>query len=112
MLYLGRIVELGPTSELLRRPAHPYTQALRSAVPELDMAAQTTRIVVPGIPADPVHPPPGCPFHPRCPLAVDVCRVEEPRLRPLASGHAVACHRAEDALARFGQVRAAEAAEL
>jgi oligopeptide/dipeptide ABC transporter ATP-binding protein len=112
VLYLGRIVELGPTSELLRRPAHPYTQALRSAVPELDMAAQTTRIVVPGIPADPVHPPPGCPFHPRCPLVVDVCRVEEPRLRPLASGHAVACHRAEDALAGFGRARAIEAAEL
>jgi peptide/nickel transport system ATP-binding protein len=111
VLYLGRIVELGPTAELLRRPAHPYTQALRTAVPELDMALQKKRIVLPGIPADPVHPPPGCPFHPRCPLAADVCRVEEPRLRELSSGHTVACHRAEEALAGFESVRAAKAVE-
>ena len=111
VLYLGRIVELGPTNELLQRPAHPYTQALRTAVPELDLGAQPARIVVPGIPADPVHPPPGCPFHPRCPLAVDLCRVEEPRLRTLVPGHAVACHRAEDALAGFEQARVPETAE-
>ena len=111
VLYLGRIVELGPTAELLLRPAHPYTQALRTAVPNLDMVAATNRVVVPGIPADPVHPPPGCPFHPRCPLAVDVCRVEEPRLRPLASGHTVACHRAEESLAGFERARATEAVE-
>jgi peptide/nickel transport system ATP-binding protein len=109
VMYAGRIVELGPTAELLVRPAHPYTQALRTAVPNLDMAAQANRIVVPGIPADPAHPPPGCPFHPRCPLAVDVCRVEEPRLRSLALGHTVACHRAEEALAGFERARAAEA---
>src|SRR5205085_1142157 len=101
VLYLGRIVELGPTSELLAHPAHPYTQALRTAVPELDLAAQRPRIVVPGIPADPANPPPGCPFHPRCPLAIDVCRVEMPPLRELRSGHVVACHRAEEALAQF-----------
>ncbi|MFN2627977.1 MAG: oligopeptide/dipeptide ABC transporter ATP-binding protein [Gaiellaceae bacterium] len=111
VLYLGRIVELGATHELLRRPAHPYTQALRTAVPELDLGAATARIVVPGIPADPVHPPPGCSFHPRCPLAVAVCRVEQPPLRTLVPGHAVACHRAEDALARFEQARVPRAAE-
>jgi peptide/nickel transport system ATP-binding protein len=111
VLYLGRIVELGPTAELLLRPAHPYTQALRTAVPNLDMVAPTNRIVVPGIPADPVHPPPGCPFHPRCPLAVDVCRIEEPRLRSLASGHTVACHRAEESVAGFERAHAAEAVE-
>src|SRR5439155_10358103 len=94
-----RIVEQGRTEEVLARPAHPYTHALRTAVPNLDMVATTNRIVVPGIPADPVHPPPGCPFHPRCPLAIDVCRVDEPRLRSLASGHTVACHRAEESLA-------------
>jgi peptide/nickel transport system ATP-binding protein len=108
VLYLGRVVEYGPTRELLRRPAHPYTQALRAAVPELDLAAQTKRLVVPGIPADPVNPPSGCSFHPRCPLAVDVCKVEEPPLRTLAGRHAVACHRAEDALAAFESERTGE----
>jgi oligopeptide/dipeptide ABC transporter ATP-binding protein len=97
VLYLGRVVEVGPTRGLLRRPLHPYTQALRSAVPELDPAAKTERLVVPGIPADHANPPPGCTFHPRCPLAIDVCRVEEPPLRTVA-GHEVACHRAEEAL--------------
>jgi oligopeptide/dipeptide ABC transporter ATP-binding protein len=111
VLYLGRIVELGPTAELLLRPAHPYTQALRKAVPDLDMAAQTNRIVLPGIPADPLHPPPGCPFHPRCPLAADICRVEEPPLHALASGHTVACHRAEESLADFERARAAGTVE-
>jgi oligopeptide/dipeptide ABC transporter ATP-binding protein len=111
VLYLGQIVELGPTRELLRRPAHPYTQALRSAVPDLDAATQPARIVVPGIPPDPVNPPSGCPFHPRCPLAVERCAAEPPSLRLLAAEHAVACHRAEDALAGFGRTGAPEGAE-
>ena len=96
VLYLGRVVELGPTRELLRRPLHPYTQALRAAVPRLN-AAPTERLVVPGIPADPVHRPTGCPFHPRCPLVIDVCRTDEPPLRTLAVRQ-VACHRAEETL--------------
>jgi len=71
VLYLGRVVESGPTGELLSVPAHPYTQALRSAVPEIDMAARRTRLVLPGEPPDAASPPPGCVFHPRCPLAID-----------------------------------------
>jgi oligopeptide/dipeptide ABC transporter ATP-binding protein len=101
VLYLGRIVEEGATRELLARPAHPYTQALRAAVPELDMTARTKRLVVPGIPADPANPPPGCPFHPRCPLAAAVCREREPPLREVRPGHRAACHFAEQALERF-----------
>jgi oligopeptide/dipeptide ABC transporter ATP-binding protein len=101
VLYLGRIVEEGATRELLARPAHPYTQALRTAVPELDMTTHGKRIVVPGIPANPADPPPGCSFHPRCPLAATVCREEEPPLREIRPGHRAACHFAEEALERF-----------
>ena len=66
VLYLGRVVESGATSELLSAPAHPYTQALRSAVPEIDAAARPARVVLPGDPPDASSPPPGCVFHPRC----------------------------------------------
>ena len=80
VLYLGRVVESGPTSELLGVPAQPYTQALRSAVPEMDMAARRSRLVLPGEPPDAASPPPGCVFHPRCPLAIDRCATEVPQL--------------------------------
>jgi peptide/nickel transport system ATP-binding protein len=99
VLYLGRIAESGPTGELLAAPAHPYTQALRSAVPEIDWTARRTRVVLPGEPPDAASPPPGCVFHPRCPLAVDRCRSEVPLLRPAGPGRLVACHRAEEVLA-------------
>jgi oligopeptide/dipeptide ABC transporter ATP-binding protein len=102
VLYLGRIVERGPTSQVLARPAHPYTVALRSAVPEIDLASRRPRIVLPGIVPDPANPPPGCPFHPRCPLAVERCRVEVPVLRRVRPGQDAACHRAEDVLAGGG----------
>ncbi|MDX6533981.1 MAG: peptide/nickel transport system ATP-binding protein [Gaiellales bacterium] len=96
VLYLGQIVEEGPAATLLRRPAHPYTQALRAAVPELDQrlpTPRTTRVD----PPDPADPPPGCRFHPRCPLAIERCRVERPVARQV-DGRNVACHRAEEAL--------------
>jgi oligopeptide/dipeptide ABC transporter ATP-binding protein len=99
VLYLGRVAERGPTSELLDAPAHPYTQALRSAVPEIDAAARRSRVVLPGEPPDATRPPPGCVFHPRCPLAIDRCRREVPVLRPVRPGRLAACHRAEDVLA-------------
>ena len=98
VLYLGRIVEHGPTEQILARPAHPYTLALRSAVPEIDLAARRSRIVLPGTVPDPANPPPGCPFHPRCPYAIDRCQTEVPMLRPV-DGRGVACHRAEEILA-------------
>jgi oligopeptide/dipeptide ABC transporter ATP-binding protein len=99
VLYLGRVVESGPTGELLSVPAHPYTQALRSAVPEIDMAARRTRLVLPGEPPDAASPPPGCVFHPRCPLAIDRCATEVPTLREVRPGREAACHRAEEVLA-------------
>ncbi len=103
VLYLGAIVEQGPTRLLLARPAHPYTQALRAAVPEVDLHRRRGRRVVPGVPPNPYDPPQACRFHPRCPLAIDVCRSEAPPLRELGDGRSVACHRAEEALATFSE---------
>jgi oligopeptide/dipeptide ABC transporter ATP-binding protein len=99
VLYLGRVAESGPTGELLATPAHPYTRALRSAVPEVRASARQTRIVLHGEPPDAALPPPGCVFHPRCPLAVGRCRTEVPQMRQVGPGRAVACHRAEEVLA-------------
>jgi oligopeptide/dipeptide ABC transporter ATP-binding protein len=99
VLYLGRLVETGPTRELLGSPAHPYTIALRSAVPEVGARERRRRrIAIHGEPPDPASPPPGCAFHPRCPAAIDVCRTTPPPLRPVRSGHMVACHRAEEVM--------------
>ena len=110
VLYLGRIVEHGPTEEILARPAHPYTLALRSAVPEIDLAARRSRIVLPGTVPDPANPPPGCPFHPRCPFANERSRAEVPELRAVGAGRTVACHRAEEILAGdIGQGSAGDA---
>jgi oligopeptide/dipeptide ABC transporter ATP-binding protein len=96
VMYLGRIVEEGPTEALLREPRHPYTVALLSAVPEPDPARQRSRIVLGGEPPSPSRPPPGCPFHPRCfhPLRSERCRAELPPLRPVGTT-AAACHYAE-----------------
>jgi oligopeptide/dipeptide ABC transporter ATP-binding protein len=99
VLYLGRIAESGPTAELLSSPAHPYTRALRSAVPQLAAAARTQRIELAGDPPDAARPPAGCVFHPRCPLAVDQCRTQAPELRTVGAGRMAACHRAEEVLA-------------
>ncbi len=98
VLYLGRVAESGPAGELLARPAHPYTLALRSAVPEIDAAARRSRIILPGDTPHAASPPPGCPFHPRCPLAIDVCRTTVPPLQAVAPGRQAACHRAGEVL--------------
>lgn len=96
VMYLGRIVEQGPTDQLLSDPRHPYTVALLSAVPEPDPAAQRNRIVLRGDLPSPSSPPPGCPFHTRCfhPMKNERCRVEVPVLRPVRLTLA-ACHYAE-----------------
>jgi oligopeptide/dipeptide ABC transporter ATP-binding protein len=105
VMYAGKIVERGTTRGLLGRPAHPYTVALRSAVPEIDLGSRRERIVLHGSIPDPASPPPGCRFHPRCPVAIDVCRTDEPPLREVG-GRAVACHRAEEVLRGDADVRA------
>ena len=93
VMYLGKVVELAGAKALLRAPKHPYTQALISAVPEVDPDTKRKRIVLRGDVPSPIHPPPGCCFHPRCPVAEPLrCAVEAPELRELAAQHVTACH--------------------
>jgi oligopeptide transport system ATP-binding protein len=92
IMYLGKIVELAESEEIYRNPRHPYTRALLSAVPNPDPSTRRQRLLLPGDVPSPIHPPPGCSFHPRCPYVEDRCRREEPKLVPGANQHAVACH--------------------
>ncbi len=90
VIYLGNTVELGERDAVFERPQHPYTQALLSATPVADPTAKRQRILLSGEPPSPFDPPPGCAFHPRCPLAFDRCSVEKPPLE-LKQGRDVAC---------------------
>ena len=92
VMYLGEIVEEAPTEALFERPLHPYTRALRASVPPPDPTVAWRPPVLPGDPPSPMSVPPGCRFHPRCPIAEARCRTEPPRLRTLGPGHRVACH--------------------
>ncbi len=94
VMYLGHIVETGETEPLFRRPQHPYTRVLLSALPSLDPDAPSRRQVLTGEPPTPINPPPGCPFAPRCPDVQDLCTREKPDLIPKGSdpAHYCACH--------------------
>lgn len=92
VMYLGKLVELADTTEIYRRPLHPYTQALLSAIPQPNPTLKRQRIVLKGDVPSPINPPAGCRFHTRCPIAMDICRHTEPMFRDVGSDHQVACH--------------------
>ncbi len=98
VMYLGRVVEIAPSADLFKAPVHPYTRMLLDAVPDLAMSGRPRKMVEGEIP-NPIDPPPGCAFHPRCPLAFDRCKTEVPksieRASNLVSSRAIACHAAE-----------------
>lgn len=95
VMYLGRIVEQAPVERLYRWPRHPYTQALLAAAPTPDPTRRQPRILLQGEPPSPLAPPPGCAFHPRCPLVIERCRAGAPPLRDLGGEHQVSCWLAE-----------------
>lgn len=92
VMYLGKIVEMGSCEEVLGNPLHPYTKALIEAIPEPDPKIRKREISIRGEIASPLNLLKGCRFHPRCPYAVDKCRVEEPNLKQIYTSHYVACH--------------------
>jgi len=96
VMYLGVMAEMGERNELYEHPLHPYTKALLSAVPVPDPKKDRARrrIILAGDVPSPINPPPGCRFHPRCPIAIELCSREVPEWREIAPGHWVACHKA------------------
>lgn len=95
ILYLGRMCEMGDLRDVYAKPLHPYTQALLAAVPVPDPKQRRKARMPEGEIPNPINPPSGCRFHPRCPFAQEVCSREEPKIRELLPGHQVACHFAE-----------------
>ncbi|MFN9335013.1 MAG: ABC transporter ATP-binding protein [Alphaproteobacteria bacterium] len=91
IMYLGRVVEEADTETVFRRPNHPYTRSLLDSVPRIENRKRAFSVVKGEIPS-PINPPPGCHFHPRCPLAMERCKVEVPKLREIAPGQRSACH--------------------
>lgn len=92
VMYVGKIVETADTEELYSHPAHPYTRALLSAVPIADPTKKMAALPLQGDFPSPIHLPSGCRFHTRCPIMVESCRAEEPKLMDVGKGHLVACH--------------------
>jgi len=95
VMYLGKIVEITSSEELFRKPLHPYTQALMSAIPIPDPELKRYRIILTGDVPSPVNPPSGCRFHPRCPVVMERCSWEEPQIREISPEHFVSCWKVE-----------------
>jgi oligopeptide/dipeptide ABC transporter ATP-binding protein len=95
VMYLGKVIEMTTREELFRNPLHPYTQALMSAIPIPDPTLKRERIILPGDVPSPLNPPSGCRFHPRCPVAMEHCSLEEPPFIEVSPDHWVACWRVE-----------------
>jgi oligopeptide/dipeptide ABC transporter ATP-binding protein len=93
VMYLGKIVEMGPTEKIVYEPLHPYTNALIDAVPTPDPTAKRTKGVLQGEIPSPINPPSGCRFHTRCPVVMEICSKEEPAIVEIEGEHFVACHR-------------------
>ena len=91
VMYLGKVVERGPVDAVFNTPLHPYTNALLSATPIADPLAKRNRMVLKGEIPSPLNPPTGCAFHPRCPLATDLCKIKSPELRNIKT-QTVSCH--------------------
>jgi len=92
VMYVGKIVELANWKEIYSSAKHPYTQALLSAIPIPDPEVKRERVILKGDVPSPTNPPIGCRFHPRCPLAIQECKEEEPMLKDISGEHYVACH--------------------
>lgn len=92
VMYLGKVLELDTTEAIFEDAKHPYTQALLASAPSLDPEYRRERIILQGGVPDPANPPPGCSFHPRCPVAIEVCSRDEPEFIDAGGGHMVACH--------------------
>ncbi|MHD0397843.1 ABC transporter ATP-binding protein [Staphylococcus simulans] len=91
VMYLGHIVEQGPADEIYNNPKHPYTQALISAIPEIDPEKRKERILLTGDLPSPANPPTGCPFHTRCPIAQEACKTTKPNYKEVSQNHFAAC---------------------
>jgi oligopeptide/dipeptide ABC transporter ATP-binding protein len=105
VMYLGKIVEVARTEELHARPLHPYSQALLSSVPVADPTCQKQGAVLSGDVPSPIHPPPGCRFHTRCPYAREECKMILPELREIGPDHYVACHLADSIQVQTQEIR-------
>lgn len=92
IMYLGKIVEIGPVEKVINEPLHPYTEALLLAVPDPDPSAGRSRVAIKGEVPNPINPPSGCRFHTRCPKVLEKCKKEEPHLVEITEQHYVACH--------------------
>jgi peptide/nickel transport system ATP-binding protein/oligopeptide transport system ATP-binding protein len=95
VMYLGRIVEIGPADTIYRRPRHPYTEALLNAVP-VPIPGRPARTLLQGEVPSPINPPSGCPFHPRCSYAKEICKTTLPPLEQQGDRHESACHFAQE----------------